>query len=123
MSETTFRQDIQQVYSIADSGVSLESLMEAICGVLSRHPADLSSVTHSYRLKATDTGYELAFGLTSGAFKPLAAADTVDVTVKGKEADMLAVFQRKLSPMKALLLGKIKLEGSKAALMKLGEFL
>ena len=47
----------------------------------------------------------------------------VDVTVLGTEANLLAVFQRKLNPAAGLLLGQIKVEGSKSALLKLAALL
>ena len=123
MNQTTLKQEIQQVYTLADSHCSLPALMDAICGVLQRHPQELAHLTHSYRLVSTDTGYTLAFGLTEGVYARLPEGQAVDVEVIGKEQNLLAVFQRKVAPLSALLLGRLKLKGDKSALMKLAEFL
>lgn len=124
MNPTTMQQDIEAFYHLADkSKPSLPRLMEEICSILLRHPNDLKSITASYRLSATDTAYSLAFSLIAGHFALLTNEDTVDVSISGKEEDLLLVFHRKLSPMSALLRGKIKLQGSKSALLKLASFL
>lgn len=123
MAEISIKQDIQAVYDLADQGMSLGELMDAIGGVLSRHEDALAGITYSYRLRASDTGYEKAFALNEGHFLVLGSTEKTDVTVIGKENDLQLVFQRKLSPMVALLRGKVKLNGSKAALIKLSEFL
>ena len=123
MDQTTIRQEIQQVYRLADRDGSLPELMEAICAVLQRHPGELAHLTHSYRLVSADTGYTLAFGLESGVFARLDDAQAVDVEITGKEQNLLAVFQRKIAPLTALLLGRVKLKGDKSALLKLAEFL
>ena len=123
MTDEAFQQDIQSVYALADQGMSLDALMDAIGGVLSLHQSALRDITHSYRLRSTDTGYQTAFSLTGGHYVRLDAAAVTDVTILGKEADLQRVFQRKLAPAAALLLGKIKLAGSKSALLKLAAFL
>lgn len=117
------KREIEQVYTLADRQGSLPELMEAIGVVLAAHPQALAHLTHSYRLISADTGYTTAFALTAGAFAWLPEGQSVDVEITGKERDLLAVFQRKVAPLKALLLGKVKLKGDKAALLKLGEFL
>lgn len=123
MASEAMKREIQAVYALADQGTTLAALMEQILGVLQRYAGEMGSVSHRYRLRASDTGYETAFALISGQFSPLNAQAETDVTVTGQEADLTLVFQRKLSPMAALLRGKIKVSGSKAALMKLAEFL
>ena len=117
------KQEIEQVYALADGGMALRELMEAIGKVLARHPEALQGITYSYRLQAEDTGYRMAFSLVNGRFSLLGAMEKVDVLVMGKEENLLRVLQRKLAPLTALLLGKIKVFGNKAALMKLAEFL
>lgn len=123
MEKNRMRQEIQEVYRLADRQGSLPQLMGAIGAVLQAHPQALAHLTHSYRLVSADTGYTTAFALTAGVFQWLPENQAVDVEISGKEQSLLAVFQRKLPPLKALLLGKIKLKGEKAALLKLGEFL
>lgn len=123
MEGSAMKQDIEAVYRLADSGVSLSRLMEAIGGVLARHGDELRDITASYRLQSNDTEYIMGFALERGQYRLLGDPEEADVTVLGKEKDLFAVFQRKLSPMAALLRGKIKVKGNKAALIKLGEFL
>ena len=116
-------EEIRRVYGMAEGEDSLPALMNAICGALGRHEDELREVTYRYRLHATDTGYEKAFGLRDGAFETLDEGDAVDVTVSGREAVLVQVLRRKLAPFKALALGRIKLRGNRAALLRLGEFL
>jgi len=123
MSTLSLKQDIQAVYNLADRGMPLGELVDSICGVLSRHETALKGITYSYRLHAGDTGYTKAFALVDGRFAELGYGDVADVTVSGKEEDLRRVFRREMSPMSALLRGKIKVVGSKAGLMRLGEFL
>lgn len=123
MSMQEFEADIQAMYHKADGGASLPALMEGICEVFQRHGEELRGVTYSYRLCATDTGYVKAFSLVDGHFYEKTEADEADVIVSATERNLLAVLQRRLSPMSALLRGKIKLNGSKAALIRLAEYL
>ncbi|MEA4929059.1 MAG: SCP2 sterol-binding domain-containing protein [Candidatus Limiplasma sp.] len=118
-----FKQDIQAMYALADASSSLNALIPTLYATLRRNEASLRGVTYAYRLHASDTGYETAFALTDGRFEERAAGDTVDVTVYGTETNLLHVFQRKLNPAAGLLLGKLKFEGSKGALLKLASFL
>ena len=120
---TSFQQDIESMYRFADGCKSLEPLVTELCEVLKRNGEARVGVTYSYRLQATDSGYRYAFALRNGAFTPLTATDATDVTVSGKEANLLAVFQRKLNPMAGVLTRKIKVEGSMPALAKLASFL
>lgn len=119
----TFKKDIEAMYVFAAKCEGLAVLVPELCAVLRRNGDSLAEVTYAYRVRATDTGYTYAFALWAGAFAELAATDPVDVTVLGTEANLLAVFQRKLNPAAGLLLGKIKVEGSKSALLKLASFL
>ena len=118
-----FQRDIQAMYTLAERSNNLADLVPALCEVLRRNGDSLAEITYAYRLTATDTGYSCAFALQRGVFVELDMARRVDVTVAGTDAHLLAVFQRKLNPMTAMLLGKIKVSGSKAALMKLATFL
>ena len=118
-----FKQKIEQLYAFADTCDRLELLFPALFTVLRDNGGALAGVTNAYRLRATDTGTTSAFALRDGIFAELTSADAVDVTVTGSEKNLLAIFQRKLNPATGLLLGKIKVQGSKAALLKLGAFL
>ena len=119
----TFKQDIESMYVFAAQCDSLSMLIPALSDVLRRNEDSLADVTYAYRLVASDTGYRFAFRLRNGHFSELMEADTVDVTVSGTEANLLAVFQRKLNPVSGMMLGKIRINGSKAALIKLTSFL
>jgi putative sterol carrier protein len=118
-----FGNDIRTLYAQAEKCATLPELVPALYAVLKRNGESLSAITHTYRLTASDTGYTCAFALQSGTFATLEPNAPVDVTVNGREATLLAIFQRKLNPTFALVTGKIKLTGSKAALMQLAAFL
>ena len=118
-----FKQDIQAIYVLAEHCDTLASLLPALRDVLCRNESDLADVTYAYRLATTDTDYLFTFALNQGHFTELATSDFVDVTVSGKENHLLAIFQRKLNPMTAMLTGRIKVIGSKTALIKLASFL
>ena len=115
----TFQNDVEALYALADGCESLAVFMPALGEMLSRNSAALTSVTNAYRLVAADTGYTYAFALRSGIFELLSPTEPADVTVTGKEANLLAVFKRTLNPATALLMKKIRVQGSKAALLKL----
>lgn len=122
MPKANLQQEVRVLLSRADSA-ALAPLLDELCALLSRHPDALAAINSRYRLIAPDTGLSCAFALEHGAYRALSDTDAADVTVSGKEGDLLRVFRRELSPMAALLRGKIKVSGSKAALMQLAEFL
>ena len=119
----TFEQDRDALLTYAMRCKHLAELVPSLYDLLLRHPATLSQVTNTYRLQTTDTAETYAFALRQGVFKTLTDRDTVDVTVSGKEVNLLAVFQRTLNPVTALLLHKIQLRGDKSALMRLAAYL
>ena len=123
MSEASFKQDINAMYQLADQANSLDALVPSLCDVLRRHQPELQDISYSYRLHATDTEYNAAFSLDKGVFSDLAADAKTDVTIAGLEKNLLSIFQRKLNPAMALMLGKVKLSGSRNALLKLAKFL
>ena len=118
-----FRRDIQAMYAQAERSDSISQLIPSLYGVLRRNEDSLRGITYAYRLTAVDSGFTCTFALRNGTFSELSALSTVDVTVSGKEANLLAVFQRKQSASVALMMIKIKVRGSMPALMKLAEFL
>lgn len=123
MGKAELQQDLQALYRRAEDGITLGALTDEICALLAQHTDALRGVNGRYRLMTSDTGYARAFALENGAYRELDCAAPVDVTILGYEADLLRVFRRELSPMGALLRGKIRWQGSKAALMRLAEFL
>ncbi|MCE5344605.1 MAG: SCP2 sterol-binding domain-containing protein [Eubacteriales bacterium] len=119
----TFRQDIDAMYAQAARCDRLDALVPSLYAVLGRNGKALAGISYAYRLSATDTGYTCAFSLTDGRFAELTKGASVDVTVVGREANLLSVFQRRLNPVAALALRKIRVEGNLTALMKLAAFL
>ena len=120
---TPLQQDIEALHATAAQSESLTTLVPALCDVLRRNSDALAGINDAYRIEALDTGYTFAFALRAGVLLLLDANEGVDVTVQGKEANLLAVFQRKLNPAKGLLLGKLKVQGNMAALLRLAAFL
>lgn len=123
MSKAELKQDIQALYKAADEGAKLPALIDGICNAIGNHPEAIGETTFSYRICASDTGYTKAFSIQNGRLSPMDEMDEADVTVTGQEADLLAVFRRKVSPMSAMLRGKVKVKGSMAALVRFAEFL
>ena len=105
MGKAELQRDLQALYSRAQGNMALSALMDEICSMLARHADTLRGVNGRYRLTASDTGY------------------TVDAAILGREDDLLRVFRGELSPMSALFQGKVRVQGSKAALMRLAGFL
>ena len=123
MSVEALKADIKALYQKADTGASLPAMMDGICNLFQRHGEALRGVTYSYRICATDTGYVKGFSLVDGQYFDKTEADEADVIVSGTEQNLLAILQRKLSPMSAILRGKVKVNGSKAALIRFADYL
>ena len=123
MSKADLQRDIRALYRDADDGLDLPGLMDGVCAALARHPDALAGISGRYAVLAADSGYARAFALEDGAFTSLAPDAPVDVAVSGCEKDLLAVFRRELAPLAALLRGKIRVRGDRAALMRFAEFL
>lgn len=123
MSKADLQRDIRALYRDADGGLDLPGLMDGVCAALARHPDALAGISGRYAVLAADTGYARAFALEDGAFTSLAPDAPVDVAVSGCEKDLHAVFRRELAPLAALLRGKIRVRGDRAALMRFAEFL
>lgn len=118
-----FHRDVEALYALATASENLSAFMPALGEMLGRNRDALWDITDAYRLVATDSGYTYAFALQGGTFSLLSPSDPVDVTVTGKETNLLAIFQRTLNPMTAMLLKKVRVDGSKAALLKLSTLL
>lgn len=117
------KRDINAIYQAADAGASLGTLLDQIIGAFKNHEEAFNGITSSYRLSTTDTGISKAFALDNGKFSLVGDDEEVDAAISGTEKNLLAVIRRELPPLSALLFGKIKLKGSKNALIRLGEFL
>lgn len=123
MSKADLKREIRALYRDADGGLDLPGLMDGVCAALARHPDALAGISGRYAVLAADSGYARAFALEDGIFSSLAPGVPVDVAVSGCEKDLLAVFRRELAPLAALLRGKIRVRGDRAALMRFAEFL
>lgn len=118
-----FREDLAALYRTVDEASTLNEVVEPLAALLSRHPDTLAHITASYRLSPTDSPESFAFALHGGKLERLAQSAPTDVTVIGASESLMAVFQKKLSPMAALLRGKVRIKGNKGALLKLAELL
>lgn len=123
MGKAELQRDLQALYSRAQGNMALSALMDEICSMLARHADTLRGVNGRYRLTASDTGYTCAFALEDGVYRGLDGAAPVGAAILGREDDLLRVFRGELSPMSALFQGKVRVQGSKAALMRLAGFL
>lgn len=123
VSKADLQRDLRALYREAGDGQTLPVLMDGVCAALARHPDALAGITGRYAVLAADTGFACAFALSSGVFSPLAPDAPVDVSIVGGEADLLAVFRHELAPLKALLGGKVRVRGDRAALMRFAPFL
>lgn len=123
MSKQELQREIRALYAQADGGTGLAALLDGICDALRKHPDALAQINGSYAVRTLDTGLSRAFALKNGTFADLPAESRTDVTIAGREGDLLRVFRRELSPMAALLRGKLRVSGDKAALMRFAEFL
>ena len=120
---SSIKEEVQLLYRRADQGETLAGLIDQICRVFREHPQELKGFTNSYRLCATDTGYVKAFSLVDGQYFDKTEMDEADVILSGRESDLLAILRRRISPLSALLRGKVQLRGSKTALLRFTEFL
>ena len=123
MDRAAFEGEIRSLYAQAEGGMGLEPLLEGICDTLRRHPRALSGISGRYAVKATDTGLARAFMLEDGVFSALSPTAAVDAEISGREDDLLRVFHRELTPMAALVRGKVRVKGSRAALLSLAGIL
>ena len=119
----SLREDIQALYSAAERSEDLGALLEGVLAVFSRHPEELAEITGAFRLMDTANARSWGFRLTRGTYAALADTEAADVCVLGKPENLLRVFKREISPVKALLTGKVRVSGNKGLLLKLGEFL
>lgn len=123
ISKQELKQGIAALCGKDGARLSLSEVIEALCEALRRNPDAISDMTYSYRICASDTGYTRAFSIKAGVFTDMDELDEADVTVSGSEANLMAVFRRQVSPMSAMLRGKVKVKGSMPALVKFAEFL
>jgi putative sterol carrier protein len=119
----SFQRDIDAMNLYMRQCDNLNAAVAAMYEVLKRNGDSLTDTTASFRLEASDTGRIYAFALTQGQFGELSPNASSDVTVTGKEANLLLIFQRKLNPVTAVLLRKVRIDGDRDALTKLAAFL
>ena len=117
------RDDVQALRAQAARGATLEQLMKGVGEALKNHPEELTQITASYRFRANDTGMSYAFSLDGGRYRELEDGAPVSVSVSGSQENLMRIIRGETNPLKALLLGRVKIQGSKEALLALGAFL
>lgn len=123
MQDRPLKQDVQALYAAVEHTDDLDAVLDGVLAVFSRHPEELRRVTGAFRLTNTEDARCWGFRLRQGEYAPLPLEAEADVCVLGKTDALLRVFKRQLSPVKALLTGKIKVVGQKKLLVQLAEFL
>lgn len=117
------REEIRILRDKAAQGEGLESLLRGIAQALKNHPDECANISASYRFQASDTGVGLAFRMDKGAYAPIGDGEAATVTVTGTQDNLMKLIRGELNPVKALLLGRVKIQGNKDALMALAAFL
>lgn len=121
MPKQALRDDIRALLDGPARTAPLPRVLDDICATLARHPQALRGHNDRYRVRSGTVC--TSFALEDGVLRMLAPDDSVDVTLSGEEADLLRVFRREISPAAAMLRGKLKVQGSMAAVLRLAEFL
>lgn len=101
----------------------LAEIASGLTGLLQDHPEALGAVAGRYRLQTTDTGFHLAFEAAANSFTLLSPADRVDVCVRAPEKELLRLIRGEGDPMRALLLGRLKIQGDIRLLQKFSKLL
>lgn len=117
------KEEIRTLRAKAAQGDGLEALLRGIAQALQNHPEECAGIHHSYRFQASDTGVGIAFCLDGGKYAPLGDGEAATVTVTGTEDNLMKLVRGELNPVKALLLGRVKIQGNKDALMAFAAFL
>lgn len=123
MGKAELQRDLQALYSRAQGNMALSALMDEICSMLARHADTLRGVNGRYRLTASDTGYTCAFALEDGVYRGLDGAAPRGRGHSGPRGRPAARIPGRAVAMSALFQGKVRVQGSKAALMRLAGFL
>ena len=121
-SMAEFRQDLLSIVQKAQKGAGLSEVMEGIREVLGRHPQEISTLSYSYRVQCPDTGLDYAFEIENGVSAVVDGEQETDVTVIGAEKELLRVVKRESNPAIALMTGRVKVKGKKAALLAFARF-
>lgn len=117
------QQEIRALRQSAGAGASLTDVAAELSAALQSHPEALGALAGRYRLQTTDTDFHLAFEASEAAFTPLSPTDAVDVCVQGSEKELLKLIRGESDPMRALLLGRLKVRGDIRLLQKFAKLL
>lgn len=117
------QRDIRALRQSVGAESSLADVAAKLCALLQSHPEALGAVAGRYRLQTTDTGFQLAFEASEGAFTPLSPAEPADVCIQGPEKELLRLIRGESDPMRALLLGRLKVRGDIRLLQKFAKLL
>ncbi len=98
---------------------TLDELLAALPGLAQQHQAALTGRSALFLLK-TRQGRESFIALKNGAVTVMnACPHAPDCTVTANESDLLDMIAGKLNPAKALMFGKVKIQGNPKPLLDL----
>jgi len=117
------KQTLQELLAQAGGNLSFGEMMECFVKALEQHPEALGALEGRYRMQTNDTGVSVAFELSENGLVLLSEEDKTDAAISGNEADLMAVIRKKLNPMAAMFMGKLKIQGSMQALTKFAQIL
>lgn len=117
------QQEIRALRQSVGAGASLADVAAGLTALLQSHPEAMGALAGRYRLQTTDSGFHLAFEAAESAFTPLSPTDAVDVCVQGSEKELLKLIRGEGDPMRALLLGRLKVRGDIRLLQKFAKIL
>ena len=117
------QQEIRALRQRVGADASLADVAAGLTALLQSHPEAMGVLAGRYRLQTTDTGFHLAFEASNAGLAPLSPADAVDVCVQGSEKELLKLIRGEGDPMRALLLGRLKVRGDVRLLQKFAKLL
>lgn len=99
---------------------SMQAFLQDLPGLASNNREKLRGQSGLFELE-TKQGMRLWVRMEDGAITlpETTPAEKPDCTVTADEKDLLAMINGELSPVKAILFGKVKVKGNKGLLMKL----
>lgn len=116
------QQEIRALRQSAGADASLADVAAGLTAVLQSHPEATGALAGRYRLQTTDTGFHLAFEASGAGLVLLSPSDAVDVCVQGAEKELMKLIRGEGDPMRALLLGRLKVRGDIRLLQKFAKF-
>ena len=118
----TWQEDVTALQERMKTETSIATALGDIIATMSEHSDELKDVTAAYRFCPKESE-AVGVRLTNGVVSPLDDSEAADVTVSGSGEAMLHVLSGTLNPLKAILLGKLKVKGNMALLVKLANMI